>query len=88
MKRRRVIKESGKAKKFPGVKVDSKDSHMLIKPPFEVLQIINDVNVNKRHIHSDDITILSLHFKCKILLIMALNVITNHDIVFDWFAKC
>ena len=49
---------------------------MLIKPPREIAQVINDVNVNQRHVHSDGIIIVSLHPICKILLIMALSIIT------------
>ena len=49
---------------------------MFIKLPLEVSQIINDVNVNQRHVHSDGITIVCLHPKCKILPIMALSIIT------------
>ena len=70
----KVIKESGEAEEVCGCKrVDSKDPHKLIKPPLEVSQIINDVNVNQRHVHSDGITIVCLHPKCKILPIMALR---------------
>ena len=73
----KVIKESGEAQEVCGCgKVDSKDPHMLIKPPLEVSQIINDVNVNQHHVHSEGITILCLHPKCKILPIMALSIIT------------
>ena len=57
-------------------RVDSKDCHMLIKPPLEVGQLINDVNVNKRHVHADGITLVCLHPKCKLLLIMMVSVIT------------
>ena len=58
------------------LRVDSKDPYMLIKPPFEVSQIINDVNVNQRQVHSDSITIVCLHYICKTLCIMALRIIT------------
>ena len=44
--------------------------------PLEVSQIINDVNVNQRHVHSDASTIVCLNPKCKILFIMALSIIT------------
>ena len=48
----RVIKESGEPLEMCGCgRVDSKDPHMLIKPPLEVPQIINDVNINQRHVH-------------------------------------
>ena len=73
----RVIKESRDAQEVCGCgRVDSKDPHMLIKSPLEVSQIINDVNVNQRHLHSYGITIVCLHPKCKILPIMALSIIT------------
>ena len=73
----KVIKESGEAQEVYGCgRIDSKDPHMLIKPPLEVSQIINNVNVNQRHVHSDGITIVCLHPKCKILSIMALSIIT------------
>ena len=73
----KVIKESEEAQEVCGCgRVDSKDPHMLIKPPLEVSQIINDVNVNQRHVHTDGITIVSLHPKCKILSKMALSIIT------------
>ena len=49
---------------------------MLIKPPLEVAQVINNVNINQRNVHSDGIIIVCLHPKCKILPIMALSVIT------------
>ena len=73
----KYIKESGEAQKVCGCgRADNKVPHMLIKPPLKVLQIINDVNINQRHIHSNGITIVYLHPKCKILFIMALNIIT------------
>ena len=73
----KVIKESGEAQEVNGCgRVDRKDSHMLIKPPIELSQIINDVNVNQRHVNLDGITIVCLHLKCKILPIMALSIIT------------
>ena len=73
----KVIKESGVAQEVCGCgRVDTKDPHMLIKPPLEVSQIINDVNVNQRHVRSDGITIVCLHPKCKILPIMAVSIIT------------
>ena len=57
-------------------RINSKDTHILIKPFLEVAQVINDVNINQCHVHSDYITIVSLHPKCKILPIMALRIIT------------
>ena len=48
---------------------------MLIKPPLKVLQIMNDVNVNQRQVHSDNITIVCLHPKCKILPMLAISII-------------
>ena len=49
----KVIKESGEAQTVCGCgRVDSKDPYMLIKPPLEVSQIINDVNINRLHVHT------------------------------------
>ena len=73
----KVIKESGEAQEVCWCgKDDSTDPHMLIKPPLEVSQIINDVNFNQRHVDSDNITIVCLNPKCKILPIMVLSIIT------------
>ena len=73
----RVIKDSGEPLEMCGCgRVDTKDPHMLIKPPLEVPQIINDVNINQRHVHSNGITIVCLHPKCKISPLMALTVIS------------
>ena len=49
---------------------------MLIKPPLEVGQLINDVNMNQRHVHADGITIVCLNPKCKLMPIMIVSVIT------------
>ena len=73
----KVSKESGEAQEVCGCElVDSKDPHMLNKPPLGVSQIIHDVNIIQRHVHSDGITIVCLHPKCKILPIMVLSIIT------------
>ena len=49
---------------------------MLIKPFLELSEIINDVNVNQRQVHSDGITIVWMHPYCKIRPIIALSIIT------------
>ena len=73
----KVIKKFGEAQEACGCgQIDIKDPHMLIKPSLEVAQVITDVNINTRHVHSDGITIVCCHPKCNILLIMALNIIT------------
>ena len=57
-------------------RIDSKDPHLLIKPPLKDNQIVSEVRPSQRHVHSDGITIVCLHPKCRMLPAMTFSLIT------------
>ena len=57
-------------------RIDSKDPHLLIKPPLKDNQIVSEVRPSQRHVHSDGITIICLHPKCRMLPAMTFSLIT------------
>ena len=68
----KTMDSAGRAYEVCGCgRIEAKDPHLTIRPPLEVSQVVNDVNCSQRHVHSDGVTIVCLHPKCRALLLPA-----------------